>query len=222
MLIAAVYAPLLSPGDGRIIAAHQAVDEALGLPPRNPETRSSATQRSGLAEDWGRSGSHFARLMGLSWYPGTAPVGLYALLEFSEAEDLVARSEQALGALSEALSAFWGILSPEKLAAAAAGQIQKPGSMSPPLGLPALKNERELPPEIPQRLGWINYWSKAAADAIGLSESALAELRVPWRRTRSGWIVRLSEAPLDLDDAGDVGTLRAVYAQFPAIGGRSP
>ena len=78
-------------------------------------------------------------------------------------------------------------------------------------------------PKVPRYLGWINYWSVAAAEAIGFPDpSRDAELLARARRTASGgWVVRLSEAPLDLDNPAHLETLRRVYERFPEIGGRA-
>jgi hypothetical protein len=78
-------------------------------------------------------------------------------------------------------------------------------------------------PEIPHRLGWLNYWSDAAARAIGFPDPARdAELLSRSRRTATGgWVVRLTEAPLDLDNPAHLDALKGAYECFPEIGGRS-
>ncbi|ATB32633.1 hypothetical protein MEBOL_006121 [Melittangium boletus DSM 14713] len=78
-------------------------------------------------------------------------------------------------------------------------------------------------PEIPHRLGWLNYWSAAAAQAIGFPDAARdADLLSRARRTATGgWIVSLTEAPLDLDNPEHLGALKRAYERFPEIGGRS-
>jgi hypothetical protein len=41
------------------------------------------------------------------------------------------------------------------------------------------------------------------------------------RRTASGgWVVQLTEAPLDLDDRAHLDALKRAYERFPEIGGR--
>ena len=93
----------------------------------------------------------------------------------------------------------------------------------PPRGLPALKLPEKIPaPEIPARLGWLNYWSDAAARAIGFPDPARdVELLARSRRTATGgWVVRLTEAPLDLDDPAHLDALKRAYERFPVIGGR--
>jgi uncharacterized protein (UPF0261 family) len=78
-------------------------------------------------------------------------------------------------------------------------------------------------PEIPHRLGWLNYWSGAAAQAIGFPDPARdAELLSRARRTVSGgWVVRLTDSPLDLDNPAHLDALLRAYERFPEIGGRS-
>ena len=93
----------------------------------------------------------------------------------------------------------------------------------PPRGLPGLKLPEELSaPEIPHHLGWLNYWSVAAATAIGFPDPARdADLLARSRRTAAGaWLVRLTDAPLDLDNSAHLDALRRAYDRFPAIGGR--
>jgi len=78
-------------------------------------------------------------------------------------------------------------------------------------------------PKVPRYLGWINYWSAAAAEAIGFPDpSRDAELLARARRTASGgWVVSLTEAPLDLDKPEHLNALKRAYERFPEIGGRS-
>jgi hypothetical protein len=127
--------------------------------------------------------------------------------------------------LSEAARGFWGLVTPFDAAVEISRQVRdpvrKPGM--PPRGLPALKLTADLrAPEIPQRLGWLHYWSAAAAQAIGFPDPALdADLLSRSRRTPSGgWVVPLTEAPLDFDNPAHLDALRRAYERFPVIGGR--
>jgi hypothetical protein len=95
----------------------------------------------------------------------------------------------------------------------------------PPRGLPTIKLTEEIrSPEIPHHLGWLNYWSDAAARAIGFPDPARdVELLSRARRTASGgWVVQLTDAPLDLDNPTHLDALKRAYVRFPEIGGRSP
>ena len=94
----------------------------------------------------------------------------------------------------------------------------------PRRGLPALKLFRHIrAPEIPYYLGWLNYWSAATAEAIGYPDPARdADLRSRSRRTATGgWVVQLTDDPLDLDNPSHLDALLRAYERFPEIGGRS-
>ncbi|CAM3954276.1 DUF5953 family protein [Corallococcus exiguus] len=127
--------------------------------------------------------------------------------------------------VAEAAHGYWGHATPFDSAVQASRQVRdpvrKPGS--PPHGLPALKLTEQLrAPEIPHYLGWLNYWSEAAAQAIGFPGAARdAELLSRSRRTPAGgWVVQLTEAPLDYDNPEHIEALRRAYERFPVIGGR--
>ncbi|MFY2561964.1 DUF5953 family protein [Corallococcus terminator] len=95
----------------------------------------------------------------------------------------------------------------------------------PPRGLPALSLPKHIhSPEIPHYLGWLNYWSAATAQAIGFPDPARdAALLSRARRTATGgWVVRLTETPLDLDNPLHLEALLRAYERFPEIGGRVP
>ncbi|WP_043433729.1 DUF5953 family protein [Cystobacter fuscus] len=138
----------------------------------------------------------------------------------------IAAATNVLAAIGEGACAFWGHATPSNAAVEISRQtrdpVRKPGI--PPRGLPVLKlAEHMRSPEIPHRLGWLNYWSAAAARAIGFPEPALdAELLSRARRTATGgWVVRLTDAPLDLDNPAHLDALKRAYERFPEIGGRS-
>ena len=97
------------------------------------------------------------------------------------------------------------------------------GPPSPRRGLPALKLFKHLrSPEIPYYLGWLNFWSAASAKAIGFPDPTRdAELLTRARRTASGgWVVQLTDAPLELDNPAHLDALLRAYERFPEIGGR--
>jgi len=131
-----------------------------------------------------------------------------------------------LEAVAEGARAFWGHATPFEAGVEIAGQTSPTleGPPCPPRGLPALQLPRKIrSPEIPHRLGWLNYWSAAAAQAIGFPDPARdAGLLARARRTSTGgWVVRLTDAPLDLDDPSHQDALKRAYARFPEIGGRT-
>jgi hypothetical protein len=138
----------------------------------------------------------------------------------------ITAAADVLESMGEATRAFWGRATPESVAAELAQQtrhsVREPHVA--PRGLPPLKLTEEIRlPEIPARLGWLNYWSDAAARALGFPDSARdAELLSRSRRTATGgWVVRLTDAPLDLDNPAHLDALKRAYERFPVIGGRA-
>ena len=130
----------------------------------------------------------------------------------------VAAAPAVLEAVAEATHAFWGECTPFNAAVDIVSQHP------PRRGLPQLKVPGALrSPEIPDRLGWLCYWSAASARIIGFPDPARdAELLSRSRRTASGgWVVRLTDEPLDLDRPEHLDVLKRTYERFPEIGGRS-
>ncbi|RKH45599.1 DUF5953 family protein [Corallococcus sicarius] len=139
---------------------------------------------------------------------------------------VIAAAVDVLEAVAEGARAFWGHATPDGASGDIAEQIAPTleGPPSPPRGLPALQLfEHIRSPEIPYYLGWLNYWSAAAAQAIGFPDPARdSELLSRARRTASGgWVVQLTDAPLNLDDPAHLDTLKRTYERFPEIGGRA-
>ncbi|MFL5346203.1 MAG: DUF5953 family protein [Hyalangium sp.] len=138
---------------------------------------------------------------------------------------VIAAAGVVLEGVAEGARAFWGRATPDGAALDIAYQTAPTleGPPSPRRGLPALKLFQHIrSPEIPYYLGWLNYWSAAAAKAIGFPDPARdAELLKRARRTASGgWIVQLTNAPLDLDNPAHLDALKRAYERFPQIGGR--
>jgi hypothetical protein len=138
----------------------------------------------------------------------------------------IAAAADVLEAVAEGARAFWGHATPFNAGVDIARQTKNwaANPQPPPRGLPALKlPEKIRSPEIPHRLGWLNYWSEAAARAIGFPDPARdAELLSRSRCTATGgWVVRLTEAPLDLDNPAHLDALKRAYERFPEIGGRA-
>ena len=138
----------------------------------------------------------------------------------------IAAAADVLAAIGEGARAFWGRATPFNAAVEISRQtidpVRKPGV--PPRGLPALRFPDYIrAPEIPHYLGWLNFWSAAAARAIGFPDLARdADLLSRARRTASGgWVVQLTDAPLDLDNPTHLDALLRAYERFPEIGGRS-
>ena len=138
---------------------------------------------------------------------------------------VVTAAAEILERVAEGMRAFWGHATPDGAAVDIAYQTAPTleGPPSPRRGLPALKLlEHIRSPEIPYYLGWLNYWSAAAARAIGFPDPLRdAELLSRARRTASdGWLVQLTDAPLDLDNPAHLDALKRSYERFPEIGGR--
>src|SRR4051812_37753690 len=130
----------------------------------------------------------------------------------------VAAAPAVLEAVAETARAFWGHATPND-----AG-LDIVSRYPPRRGLPLLKDPDALrSPEVPWHLGWLSYWSAAAARVIGFPDPARdAELLSRARHTASGgWVVQLTDEPLDLDRLAHLERLKRAYERFPEIGGRS-
>ncbi len=154
---------------------------------------------------------------------GQAQLEVHARLPL--APEGIAAAADVLEAVAEAARAYWGHATPSRAGLDIARQTKNwaANPQPPPRGLPALKLSWDIPsPEIPHRLGWLNYWSAAAARAIGFPDPARdAEMLSRARRTATGgWMVRLTEMPLDLDNPAHLDVLLRTYERFPEIGGR--
>ncbi len=157
--------------------------------------------------------------------PGGQP-RLVVHAELPQDTAVVAAATDMLERVAEGVLAWWGVIAPGPVREVIAAQTnsKEAGTDAPPLGLPALKLPWNIrSPEIPEHLGWLNYWSAATAKAIGFPDPTRdAELLSQARRTAlGGWVVRLTEAPLDLNDSVHLDTLKRTYEHFPAIGGRA-
>jgi hypothetical protein len=138
---------------------------------------------------------------------------------------VTASAPDVLAAVAEAANASWGDLTPFRAAADIAEQSAPTlaGPPSPPHGLPALPHPDSFAPETPHRLGWLNYWSAATARTIGFPDASRdTELLSRARRTGSnGWVVPVTDAPLDLDLHDHLSAILRTYERFPIIGGRA-
>ncbi|SEM69780.1 hypothetical protein SAMN05444354_12157 [Stigmatella aurantiaca] len=167
---------------------------------------------------WGRERD------GLFSAGGQAQFEVHAKLPLDE--PVIASAAAVLEGVAEGARALWGRATPYDAAVDIAYQTAPTldGPPSPRRGLPALKLfEHIRAPEIPYYLGWLNYWSAAAAQAIGFPDpSRDADLLSRARRTETGgWVVQLTDTPLDLDNPAHLDALKRAYERFPEIGGRS-
>ena len=139
---------------------------------------------------------------------------------------LTAAASSVLEGVAEGARAFWGHASPKGFGSEVAQQMRSSvhGPERSPRGLPMLPPPEKIRlPEIPHFVGWLNYWSAAAAEAIRFPDPARdGELLTRARRTASGgWVVQVTDAPLDLDNPAHLDALKRAYERFPEIGGRS-
>jgi hypothetical protein len=140
-------------------------------------------------------------------------------------EPVIAAAAAVLEAVAEGARSFWGHASLYSYGLEVSEQFRRSahGPERSPRGLPMLNLPEKLPaPETPWFLGWLNYWSDATAKTIGFPDPARdAELLTRARRTPSGgWVVKLTDAPLDYDNSAHLDALKRAYERFPEIGGR--
>ncbi|HEX8436975.1 DUF5953 family protein [Archangium sp.] len=243
-LVLTVYAPALVGDDRRTLAAVHGMEKA--LPGLRLEWRvtggrrlAALPQRDAWLVEKIKDGGFPLVCNGDESYPvtvmGRGSSGLFspggqALFEVHAKLPLdaavVAAATEMLERVAEGTHAFWGRATPHDAAVDIAYQTAPTleGPPSPRRGLPGLKLfEHIRSPEIPYYLGWLNYWSAAAARAIGFPDSARdAELLSRSRCTATGgWVVQLTDAPLDLDNPAHLDALKRAYERFPEIGGRS-
>jgi hypothetical protein len=242
-LILNVYASALVRDDNRTLAAVHGLERAMpglhlgwrvterrrltALPERDAWL-AEATQRGEFPLVCNGDESHPVTIYGLhrSAYvsPGGRPqLQVHADLPLDAA--VIEAAGDALEYVAEGARAFWGHASPKSFGSEVSQQMRRSahGPERSPRGLPMLNLPEKLrAPEIPHHLGWLNYWSDAAAQAIGFPDPARdAELLTRARRTPSGgWVVQLTDAPLDYDNPAHLDALKRAYERFPQIGGR--
>ncbi|RKH74354.1 DUF5953 family protein [Corallococcus aberystwythensis] len=243
-LVLAVYASSLVRNDDRTLAVVHGMERALpGLRLEWEVTEKRQLAMLPQRDEWlieAAAGGKFpfvcngderfpVKISGLTTPASLAPGGqslldVHAKLPLDAA--VIAAGAEVLERVAEGARAYWGHATPDDAALDIAYQTAPTlqGPPSPRRGLPALKRlEHIRAPQIPYYLGWLNYWSAAAAEAIGFPDPARdAELLSRARRTVSGgWIVQLTDVPLDLDDPAHLDTLKQTYERFPEIGGRA-
>ncbi len=239
-----VFAPALTRDDGRPLAAVEGMERAVpglrlawrlsdaGRPVALAQRgvwlgKSAATGKFGLLCNGDESYpvTIGGRRESAISSPGGEPL-LTVHATLPQDEPVVAAAVDMLENVAEGVRAKWGTVAPGPVREVIAVQVgPKSGNPDgPPLGLPMLKLPWNIrSPKVPRYLGWLNYWSAAAAEAIGFPDpSRDAELLARARRTASGgWVVSLTAAPLDLDKPEHLEALKRAYERFPEIGGRS-
>jgi hypothetical protein len=244
-LVIMAYGPALTGNDRRPLAIVHVMERALpglrmdwaisaeGQPYPLPQRDSWVSSRGPDGRGFplvcnGANESDLVTLFGLEISadsgPGHQPLlDVHAALPMSVAN--LAAAEDLLEGIAEGAHAFWAHATPAPAGVEIARQTKNwaANPKPPPRGLPPLRLTWEIPtPELPHRLGWLNYWSAATARRIGFPDPARdTDLLSRARRTaQGGWLVRLTEAPLDLDVPGHLEALLRTYERFPAIGGR--
>ncbi|RKH49292.1 hypothetical protein D7X96_35660 [Corallococcus interemptor] len=238
-----VYAPAMGQDDNRSVAVARGMELALAglsmawrlskeghpiaLPQRDAWLAEAATRRKFPMLCNGDE-SYAITVSGLETPASQAP-GARPLLDVHASLPLDARiiehAVPLLMAIAERAHAYWGHMSEDAFGLEISEQLRRSADAPKvsPRGLPMLEMPEHLrSPAIPHFLGWLNYWSEAAAQAIGFPDAARdSELLSRSRRTPSGgWVVQLTEAPLDYGNPEHIEALRRAYERFPAIGGR--
>jgi hypothetical protein len=239
-----VYAPALMGGDSRPVVLVHALERALpGVRLQwtvsdNHQLIALPRRDAWLAETMGDGGfafvcnndEHYPVTLSGRALPAEFGPGGQALLEVHVHLPLdaggIAAAAEVLEAVAEGARAFWGQATSFRAGVEIARQTKNwaANPRPPPRGLPALKLPWAIrSPEIPHRLGWLNYWSAAAAREVGFPDPGRdADLLSRSRRTATGgWVVRLTEAPLELDNPAHLDALLHAYERFPEIGGRA-
>ncbi|RKH85451.1 hypothetical protein D7Y21_22955 [Corallococcus sp. AB045] len=238
-----VYAPAFAQDDDRSLAVARGMEQALAglsmawriskeghpiaLPQRDAWLAEAAKRRKFPLLCNGDE-SYPITVSGLETPASHAP-GARPLLDVHASLPLDARiienATNMLAGIAESARGFWGHASQGSFGVEISEQLRRSANAPKlsPRGLPMLEMPWHLrSPAIPHYLGWLNYWSEAAAQAIGFPDAARdAELLSHSRRTPAGgWVVQLTEAPLDYDNPEHIEALRRAYERFPAIGGR--
>jgi hypothetical protein len=243
-LAIAVYAPVIVGNDDRPLAVVRGMERALpGLRlewtvsddhqllhlPQRDAWLAQARRKGGFPLVCNNDEHYPVMISGMELPARSGPGGqpqsdIHADLPLDAAG--IAAAADVLAAIGEGARAYWGHATPSNATVEISRQtvdpVRKPGVA--PRGLPTLRFPDSIrSPEIPHCLGWLNYWSAAAARAIGFPDPARdAELLSRSRRTATGgWVVQLTDAPLDLDHPAHLDALKRAYERFPAIGGRS-
>lgn len=170
--------------------------------------------------------------VGIDWVfipPRIGPAGralTCAMVTMPDTPPFAARTGDLLEQLGDLAGAHWATATPARAAAVIGAQLSPQdvplAQRTFPLGgLPSLRPLRDLPkPEIPERLGWINYLSAAAAALVGFPDPARDEAWLTRARktTKGAWLVRLTDEPLDVPtDEAHLATLKAAYARFLGV-----
>ncbi len=129
---------------------------------------------------------------------------------------LVEAAPRILGELAATASARWGF-------ADVSGVDDPPRSADEheKLGLPELHVDL-MDGVAPMALGWLNFWSAAACERLGVPASGPAldpQGQQHAQQVAGGWLMSLTREPLDLHNEQHLASLRRAYDRFPEVGG---
>lgn len=128
-----------------------------------------------------------------------------------------------LGEISETLEAYWGSLSAKKHEGLTHQQFQAEQQILN-YSLPKLMSPSTYSgPEVPAKLGWINYWSFPTMGKINPGNKVdLAKLKPSkMKRTAGGaTTVQLTPFPLDVESPADLAVLSNWYSYLTVVGNR--
>jgi hypothetical protein len=168
--------------------------------------------------------------LGLGCHVVPVTVGRLAVSEVDFAcaysEPLLGLAESWFAAVAELVQPYWGVVETAPARRALNGQFLRPdapGVRPLPPGIPRIRAIRELASKAhPLVLAWINYWSPATCDLLRFPDPTRdADLLSRSRQLATGgWLVRLTDDPLDPARPEHLRALVEGYARFPAIGQR--
>jgi Family of unknown function (DUF5953) len=148
--------------------------------------------------------------------PGGEPPDTQIEVITPVAPGLIAAAPTILADLAATVSARWGF-------AEVGNRDENPRDAAnhEKLGLPELHEER-LDGVVPTALGWLNFWSSAACERLGVAASGPsldAQGQQHARPVAGGWLLSLTPEPLGLRNEQHVASLRRAYERFPEVGG---
>jgi hypothetical protein len=241
-----LYCPKLHKGDKRTLRAIDAAENVLGEKLLFHETatgpKRTVNRESLVRTEIAKSGSppmitngdkaRYFAISGLA-LPMLLPAGRAMFRAHAYiAPQLVRKidSHQLLAGMGFAFEAWWGSLDPPTLGHLIYDQLHAPGvgaygnPIVLPPGIPALSHVNELESAArPAWIGWINYWSDEAAALLGLTERNGDKI-VPFQkvaRVSGGWVLKVTNVPLDVARPDHLSRLVAAYERFPGVG-RAP
>lgn len=238
-------APALAPADHRPARVVRALNEIwpggdLVYEVGARKGRSTMTSREPDLEEWlasaaGRgkfplmstTGDEPLMVSGHNWIvdfkSGELPV-LSVMCQYPMRPETLAFTNELLAKVGVALEAHWGEAASYVTGSRIGTQVKPPGSnREGPPGLPPLLVTDDLAgPDVPQVLGWINYWSAPAVARLdfpasdpGRDEEWLSRAH---RLPGGAWVVQLTDESLDLDRPDHLERLRLAYERFAAVG----